>query len=200
MASATKRRRREQHWPNGVNATAVRTGRRQAVRWLAAGWRAAAPPVLAGAWLSLPSGCVTTPATPPGADATAAERGRWVQQHVTLQGYVVAAIAPNRVTLIAPASLARRADGHVTGTFRTELFAPRTVGTATVRSVRKHLEVDCGALRYRELQVEGFAAPNLRQPITGVPLSAEWTASLAADSDAGQALRLACSRAPAQNP
>lgn len=102
----------------------------------------------------------------------------------------------NRVILYEPATLRREGNGYILGWFRTELQEPRDVDGVTVSSVRKQLEVDCIALRYRELTVQGYAGRTLRYPVAGLKLSANWTLPLAESSDAGQALRQACRRAP----
>lgn len=124
--------------------------------------------------------------------ATGAARRAWADRHIDRGTFVETDIDADRVYLYDPASFRRLPDGNVIGLIRAELFRPRTIGTVTVRSVRKLAEIDCTALRYRERTVEGFAANNLVDPVAGLPVGDKWTDAATAGSPAGRRLFPAC--------
>ena len=119
---------------------------------------------------------------------TDAQLEAWAARYVRVGDYVRAGLDADRNYLYQPSSFRKLANGHLLGSIRAELFRPRVEEGYTVRSVRKLVQVDCDALRYRELTVEGFAGSNLRHPVAGLPVSETWTKPLKRGSVA--ALRL----------
>ena len=135
---------------------------------------------------------IERPANPPPPAGAAEEQVReWITRYIEEGFYKEAAIDENRVHFYDPQTLQKLPDGHVVGWFRAELFRTRDLNGIGVRSMRKKLEVDCKEWRYKELAAEGFAGTNMRQPVH-VPMSAEWTRTIAGDTGAGESLRKAC--------
>lgn len=152
--------------------------------------------------ISAAGGAVSAQEVPPGspaaavpslpASATDAERRAWADRYVNRGTFSETDIDADRVYLYDPASFRRLPDGNVVGAIRGELMRPRVVSGVSVRSVRKLVEIDCSALRYRERAVEGFAANNLADPVAGLPVTDEWTDAATAGSPSGRRLFPAC--------
>ena len=128
---------------------------------------------------------------PPPAGPSEEQVKEWITRYIEEGFYKEAAIDENRVHFYDPQTLQKLPDGRVVGWFRAELFRTRDLDGVGVRSMRKKLEVDCKEWRYRELAAEGFAGTNMKQPVH-VPMSGEWTKTLAAETGAGKSLRTAC--------
>lgn len=143
-------------------------------------------------------GQTAAPEAPPAADASPEQLKAWVDRNIVKDGFVEAAVDANRVILYDPKSLERLADGHVLVQVRAELFRPRLAHGQSLRSDKKKLEIDCVARRYRILEIQGYAAPNMQQPAPLDPVSSNWTAPLAADSSAWKVNQRACDEAPAK--
>jgi hypothetical protein len=152
---------------------------------------AAAPAAALPAWVQ-PDGDPPVLAEGASAEDIAAWKGR----HLIVGPFAEATTDANRVTLYDPASLARLGNDHVIAIFRSELFRPRIADGHWLRSIRKKLEIDCTGLLYRELELYGFAGSNMTAPVPPLTPPDKWVGPFAADSSAGEGLRIACDKAP----
>ncbi|MGE4431985.1 MAG: surface-adhesin E family protein [Sphingobium sp.] len=147
---------------------------------------------------SAPSRAVWAP--PPGeppvleADAPAERIDAWKADYLRAGEYVEATSDDSRVTLFLPGSLRRTGPVRMEATFRSELFRPRFADGQWLRSIRKRMEIDCAALRYRELTVQGFAGSNMTGPVPPITPPVDWSGPFTPDSSAGSGLKQVCER------
>lgn len=119
----------------------------------------------------------------------------WRERYIDLGNYVEGATDANRVTLFLPSSISLVAEGRILAIFRSELVRPRFADGHQLRSIRKKLEIDCVALRYRELELYGFSRSNMKGPVPSITPPDSWIGPYLPASSAGRALATACAKA-----